>query len=108
MSFIKPTVVRFKQSTSPDTVLNRFRIRPANTAAIYDAPFDDVPKGAVDTDGYTRVQQSSIPKIAGLEGKFDIHITAVDARGNESDFLQVDNVNLDLGAPTPPTDGAIE
>lgn len=109
MSFIKPTVLHFTQSTSPDTVANRVRIVVAGSGVPPQAaPFDEVPKPTPDPDGLSRITQAQLPKIAGLEGRFDIYITAVDARGNESDYLKVANANLDLGAPTAPTNGAIE
>lgn len=108
MSQVKEVVVRFTQSTSPDVVSNRFRVRSANTPAAHDSPFDDVPKPDADADGFTRVAAANIPSMVGLEGQYDVHITAVDASGNESDFLEIDNQTFDLSPPLPPTDGSVE
>lgn len=108
MAQIKEVVVRFRQSPASDVVKNRFRIRPANTAAVYDTPFDDVDKPVPDADGFTRVPASNIPGMRGLEGQFDVHVTAVDSRGNESDFLEIDNQTFDLSPPPAPTEGSIE
>lgn len=108
MAFVKDVIVRFKQSTSADTVLNRIRVRPANTPAVRDNPFQDIPKPTPDADGYSRIPGANITAMQGLNGRFDVHITAVDARGNESDFLEIDNQLFDLVPPTAPTDGAIE
>lgn len=108
MSLVKEVVVRFRQSDSADVVSNRIRVRPANTPAEYDSPFDDVPKPAADADGYTRIPAANIPAMQGLEGQYDVHITAVDGRGNESDFLEIDNQTFDLSPPNAPTDGATE
>lgn len=108
MALVKELVVRFRQSASADVVKNRFRIRPANTPAAYDTPFNDVPAPAVDADGYTRVPLANIPAAAGLEGTYDVHVTAVDGVGNESDFLEIDNQSFDLSPPLPPSDGSVE
>lgn len=109
MAFIKPIVLRFKQSTSPDTTANRVRIVSAGAAVpAQTVGYDEVAKPAVDADGYSRIPQSALPKMASLNGFYDVYVTAVDARGNESDYLKVGNANLDLSAPTAPTDGAIE
>lgn len=108
MAQVKEIVVRFRQSEAEDVVTNRIRVRPANTPAEYDEPFDDVPKPAADADGYTRIPAANIPAMAGLEGQYDVHVTAVDARGNESDFLEIDNQTFDLSPPDAPTEGAVE
>lgn len=108
MAKIKELVLRFKQSTSADVVANRIRIRPANTPAVYDTPFDDIPLVAPSADGFTRIPLVDIPSAAGLDGQYDIHITAVDEVGNESDFLEVDNQTFDISPPDAPTDGSVE
>lgn len=108
MALVKDLVVRFRQSASGDVAKNRFRVRPANTPAAYDAPFDDVVPPAPNTDGYTRVPLSDIPQAVGLEGRYDVHVTAVDSAGNESDFLEIDNQLFDLSPPLPPSDGSVE
>jgi hypothetical protein len=108
MAQVKEVVVRFRQSVSTDTVANRIRVRPANTEPAYDSPFDQVTPPAPDADGFTRIPAANIPAMQGLEGQFDVHITAVDARGNESDFLEIDNQTFDLSPPSAPTEGAIE
>lgn len=108
MAQVKEVVVRFKPGVATDIVSHRIRVRPANTPATYDTPFDDVPKIAPDADGFSRIPAANIPAMQGLEGQFDVHITEVDARGNESDFLEIDNQTFDLSPPDAPTDGAVE
>jgi hypothetical protein len=108
MARIKEIVVRFRPSTSPDVVAYRFRVRGANTVAAYDTPYNDVAVRAPDADGYVRYPTANIPQFDGLEGRYDVHVTAVDGRGNESDFLEIDNQTFDLSPPEAPTDGAIE
>ena len=108
MALVKEVTIRFKQSASADVVTNRVRVRPANTPAAYDTPFDDVPAPAVDSDGFSRIHAANVPQMQGLEGRFDVHVTALDARGNESDFLEIDNQLFDLSPPLAPTDGSLE
>jgi hypothetical protein len=108
MAKVKELTLRFKQSVAPDVVVNRIRIRPANTEAVYDTPFDDVTPPTPDADGYTRIPFANIPSAAGLEGTYDLHVTSVDGKGNESDFLEVDNQTFDISPPDAPPDGAVE
>lgn len=104
----KPIVLRFKQSISADVLKNRIRIRPANTAPLYDSPFDEVAKPTPAADGYSRITLSDLPQVKGIEGKYDVHLTAVDAVGLESNFLEIDNQTFDLSPPAAPTDGKLE
>lgn len=108
MAQIRDIVVRFRQSTSADVVGNRIRVRPANTPAAYDPPFEFAPLRAADADGFTRLPASEVSSFDGLEGQYDVHITAVDGVGNESDFLEIDNQTFDLSPPEAPTDGSLE
>lgn len=107
MSLVKSPIIRFKQSVTADVVSNRVRVRPANTPPAYDAPSQDVPKPVPSTDGYSRIPVSSITALNGVEGRRDIHITAVDGAGNESDFLTLADVAFDLTPPAAPTDGSV-
>lgn len=109
MSQIKELFIRFTQSTSPDVAGNRVRIHPANSDPSYDTPFDEIkPAPSPDADGFTRIPLVNVAKAAGLEGSYDVGVTAIDATGNESDFLDIDNATFDLSAPLPPTDGSVE
>ena len=113
MAQVKDLVLRFRQSASADVAANRVRICPANTApntvAAYQIAFDEVrPAPTPDADGYCRVRFSALPKAAGIEGVRDVHVTAVDRAGNESDMLEVDDVTFDFSPPDAPTDGAVE
>lgn len=99
--------IRFKHSGS-DVVAIRVRLSGANSDPSYDTPYDEVPLPALDPDGYRRIPVSSLPKLTGKEGTFDVDITAVDSAGNESDFLQINSANFDLSPPAAPTDGALD
>lgn len=107
MSQIKVPTLKFKQSTSPDVVANRIRVRDPNTTPAYDTPFVDIPKVAPDEDGYSRIPVSQVSQLTGVEGRRDIHLTAIDGVGNESDFLEIDDVTFDLSPPEAPTDGSV-
>jgi hypothetical protein len=106
MAKIKELVLRFKNQT--DAAKNAIRVRPANTPAEYDTPVDVLTAPTPDADGFSRIPLANIPQAAGLEGQFDIHVTAVDAAGNESDFLEIDNQTFDLSPPDAPTEGSVE
>jgi hypothetical protein len=107
MSQVHQLSIKFKQSTATDVVSNRVRIRPAGTPGAYDTPFQDVPKPAAAADGYTYIPLSAITAAAGLEGKYDVHVTSLDKSGNESNFLEIDNQVFDLSPPDAPSDGSI-
>lgn len=106
MAKVKELVLRFRNPS--DAVKNNIRVRPANTPADYDLPFDTLDAPAADADGFTRIPLANIPSAAGIEGTYDIHVTALDAAGNESDFLEIDNQTFDISPPDAPTDGAVE
>lgn len=108
MAHIKEVVVRFKQSLAADVVANRVYIHAPNQPFSDTNAFDEVPKPAADADGFTRISFVNLPKAAGLEGRFDVDVTAVDARGNESDPLELDDQLFDLSPPDAPTDGSLE
>lgn len=109
MAQIKDVVIRFRQSNSPDVVANRVYVLPANSPHDSAAPFDEIrPAPAADNDGFTRIPAANVSRMQGLEGQYDVHVTALDARGNESDPLEIDNQLFDLSPPNAPTDGAVE
>lgn len=109
MSQVKEVVIRFRQSSSPDVVANRVYVLPANSPHDPAAPFDEIrPPPAPNSDGYTRIAAADVSRMQGIEGQFDVHVTALDARGNESDPLEIDNQTFDLSPPEAPTDGATE
>jgi hypothetical protein len=106
MAKIKELTLRFKNPA--DAAENIVRVRPANTPAAHDEPLDRLPAPTADADGFSRIPLANIPQAVGLDGQFDIHVTALDAAGNESDFLEVDNQTFDISPPNAPTDGSLE
>lgn len=98
----------FKQSAAADVVANRIRFHAANSEPDLATAFDEVPKPAADADGFTRIIVGTLPKAAGLDGTFDVAITAVDDAGQESGFLDIDAIDFDFAAPDAPTEGSVE
>lgn len=110
MSFGPNAKIKFKQSVAADVVANRIRIRPANTAAVKDDPFEDVPKPTPDADGFSRIVVGGLSQAQGLDGHYDVHVTALDdaTPPGESGFLEIDDVDFDFAPPDAPTEGSIE
>lgn len=108
MAKIKELTLRFKQSTAADVVKNRVYVHGPNQPFDPNAPFSEVSKPTPDADGFTRIPLSNLPVLNGLEGQYDLDVTALDAAGNESDPLEIDNQTFDLSPPDAPTDGAVE
>lgn len=70
----------------------------------YDSPHVNVGLPPLDVDGFHAVFLKDVPELAALpEGEYDFAVTAYDRAGNESDFAEVEQVPLDLTAPTTPT-----
>jgi hypothetical protein len=110
MAFSKDAKIKFRQSTAADLVGNRVRIRPANTPAVKDEPFDDVALADVEVtpDGFSHIPFAALAHGQELDGRYDVHVTALDDAGNESEgFLEIDNQDFDFVLPSAPTDGSI-
>jgi len=107
MAQIHDQRIKFKQSVSADVTGNRVRIRPANTPFEADEPFQDFGKPTPEADGFSYIKLSDVNDAKGKEGKYDVHVTALDGVGNESDPLEIDNATFDLSPPEAPTAGSI-
>jgi hypothetical protein len=106
MAFGRNALIRFRPVAGAAGY--RIRVRPANTAAVKDNPFEDVPAKEAEQDGYVRYPVAELEQFpADLEGSRDIHVTALDAAKNESAFLEIDNVPFDFVPPEAPTDGSV-
>jgi hypothetical protein len=109
MSTVAPLIAAFRQSDSPDTEANRIRIVPTGSPMTYDLPYSEVtPLPAPDADGFTRIDLSKLEVAAGLDGVYDVGITAVDERKQESSFLIMAEGNFDFSPPSAPTEGRFE
>lgn len=104
--------LRFKGSSSADLAGYRIRIRPPNTPPAFDAPYEDIPLTAVsvDEEGVSRIDLLGLQQMQGVDGRVDIHLTAIDdaTPPNESGFLEVDNEDFDFSPPEAPSEGSVE
>jgi hypothetical protein len=109
MAFSRDAVLKFRQSTAADVVANRIRVRPANTPFAADEPFVDVPvdPSRVGEDGFTRIP-FTLFAAEDLDGRYDVHVTAIDDAGGESTALEVDDQDFDFVLPDAPTEGSVE
>lgn len=99
--------IRFHQAVGA-VVANRVRFHAANSQPDLATPFDEVrPQPAPDADGFTYITVGSLPLAATLNGEYDVAITAVDASGKESPFLDIDDVDFDTLPLEAPTDGSV-
>jgi hypothetical protein len=100
--------IKFTQSAGTDVAANRVRFHAVGTTPDKSMPFDEVkPAPAADADGFTYIPVASLASAAKIEGQTDIAVTAVDSAGNESDFLDITDVVLDMVPPPAPTDGSV-
>ena len=109
MAFSRDAVLKFRQSASTDVVANRIRLRPANTPFVADEPFTDVPVAEVTVgeDGFSRVPFTRFAP-NDLDGRYDVHVTAIDDAGGESPALEIDDQDFDFVLPSAPTEGSVE
>jgi hypothetical protein len=101
--------IRFKQSDAADVVLNRVRILPDGTLFDRALPYDEVLASTLtpDAQGYVEIRLGDLPKAAGLDGRYDTFVTAVDDAGGESPPLEIADQDFDFEPPAAPTDGSI-
>lgn len=109
MSTVTPLIAAFTQSVSADAEANRVRIVNANDPMTYDVEYAEIrPLPTPDADGLTRIDLSTLSISAGLDGTYDVGITAVDERGQESGFMLMEDGNFDFSPPSAPTGGQFE
>jgi len=108
MPQLQPMILRFRQAQAADVQGNRIYLLPDGTPFDYDQPHEDIAPPTPSADGYSRVDLAALPSAASLDGVYDVFVTAIDERGNESDPLEIPDANFDFSAPDAPTDGAIE
>jgi hypothetical protein len=104
-------IARFVQSVSADVQANRVYIEEDPSVYTLDlTPVGEITPPVVDPDGYSRVDLAGLANASprDFDGTYDIYITALDERGNESGPLEIADAAFDLVPPDAPTDGAIE
>lgn len=109
---IAPMIMRFRQSTAADVVANRIYIEedPSSYSLDLVAFATLQPPPDPDPDGFTRVDLGQLANDLGgdFDGTYDIYVTALDERGNESSPLEIQDAVFDFAPPEAPTEGAIE
>jgi hypothetical protein len=111
MPFIAPKILRFQPATTPDIVGYRVRIIADGQPFAYEAPSAELTGLTADPDGFIRADIAALPIADGLDGTYDVYVTAYDDNApvaNESDPLEVPDAVFDFSAPDAPTGGAIE
>lgn len=96
MAKLAPNKVGWNRSSATDVVGYRLRAKVAPGTIDYPDPPIDV--GNVDN-----VDFATMPQFAGVDGTYNLGVTAVDDGGNESDIARLDNFPLDLVPPDAPT-----
>lgn len=102
MARLAPSIYRFELSNSPDVASYRLywaKVSQGNPSYAWD--FDEVSLADAETG------LDLVSRFPGYEGPITVAATALDARGNESDFGGVASVTLDFQAPNPPGAGTI-
>jgi hypothetical protein len=97
--------LRFKASTSPDVVGYRMYFEEVPNEVTYDSEYADLGND-VNAEGYVVVDLSTVARLTGLDGVYNIGVTAIDDGENESSMSKAADVPLDFVAPEPP--GALE
>jgi len=91
---LAPNVIAWNKSSSTDVVGYRVRL----SASVVD--YTDPP---IDVGDVAHLDFAQVPSMAGVDGVFNVGVTAVDDGGNESDFARLDAFPLDLVPPDAPT-----
>jgi hypothetical protein len=100
MAKLKPAILRFPKSGSPDVVDYMLYMEPEGTPVTYDSPSYSI--GTNEVAGYIVVDLAQVPGMTTLDGVYDIGVAAVDDAGNESSMSTKDSVPLDFTPPDPP------
>lgn len=74
----------------------------------YTDPHVNVPPPVPGTDGRVSVDLVTLDLFKAFEGTVDVGVTALDAAGNESDFMDIDSVVFDFSPPQAPTAGRVD
>lgn len=112
MSLIAKRFFKFVASASTDVTGYNVRVVPQGTAMAYSVPADTVALAAlikpVAPDTHSQIELDTLPHFQNLAtGQYDVGLTAINAAGDESDFLEVPNTAIDTVPPAAPTDGSV-
>lgn len=105
--------LKFKPSVSLDVVGYKLYIKPDEQNVTLDkdnaSQTIDLGKPDPDTDGFIKVELSSINELQTLDGIYDLGVSSVDDAGNESPLLLqgLADISLDFLAPSPPSEASV-
>ncbi len=96
-----------------DAAAYKVYVGEANSTPSYDDPNVKLAVAEFESkneDGVPRlsINLADLPLFDGVSGARDVNVTALDAAGNESDFLEIDNVLFDFDPPAAPTAGRVD
>jgi len=100
MAKIKETWLRFPPSDSPDVVTNKLYLEVSPDVVIESSPSFDIGNN-INSDGLVEVNLAIISGMTTLDGVYNVGVSAVDDRGNESSMVTANDVALDFLAPNP-------
>ena len=109
MGLIRGLVLRVTPATATDVVSYNLRYEVSagdKTWGPGDYDLTSVNLGApgpVMGDGKIEFDLANYPELAGLDGVYDLGVTAVDDVGNESDFLELEDASIDFTPPDAPS-----
>lgn len=99
MAKVKETWLRFPPSDSIDVITNKIYIEESPTNITYDSQSFDIGNNIVDE--LVEVNLGLIEGMTTMDGVYNVGVTALDDRGNESSFTLMNDVPLDFLAPNP-------
>lgn len=95
MAKLASNVYGWDASVADDVVKYYIRAVEAPGTPDYNTP-------TIDVGNVTQVDFSALPEFAGVDGTYNLAVTAVDDGDNESDLSRLSNVPLDLVPPDAP------
>lgn len=107
MANIKSLHFEFRPPADSDVEGYFIYAKPASDGPIdlmNEQPVANIVNPPVNTEGYVRIDISTLPGMAGADATFNFAFTAYDEVGNESEPL-LDQHSVDFIAPGAPRDG---
>ena len=95
MAKVLPNVYGWDAAAAADVEGYYVRVVEAPGAPDYNTP-------AVDVGNVTSIDFSTLPEFSGVDGTYNLAVSAYDDGGNESDLARLDAVPLDLVPPDAP------
>lgn len=104
MAKVNSCIIRFPPSASPDVTGYKLYVAMEPNVLNYSSQSYALGNPSPGGDGLIPVDLSLITGLAGLDGAYNIGVSAVDDAGNESSMSVKNGVQIDFIAPDPPGD----